>query len=158
MIAVANSLLVGPVKRSIIARIRTLQLADPDDLGDSVQVEPTLPPDPERKCVFGGRAQWVQRDVLAERNVAFEQTITFEVRVRVVAPGGDIDAADREAERIMSLVASGVLANPDLTGGRGRIVPSSGDSDPIVVSPLPEPSVTVNIGMTFTVTLSVVGG
>lgn len=149
--------MAGPVKRSIIARIRSLQLADPSDLGDSVQVTPTLLPEPERKAVFGGATRWVQRDVLAERNAAFEQVITFEVRCRVVQPGDDIDGAEREAERILSLVADGVLANPDLTGGRGRIVPSSGDSDPIVVSPNPEPLVTVNLGMVFTVTLSVLG-
>jgi hypothetical protein len=151
-------ILAGPVKRSIIARIAALELADPSDLGDSVQVEATLPPEPERKCVFGGRTQWVQRDVLAERYAASEQVISFEVRVRVVQPGDDIDGTEKEAERIVSLVASGVLLNPDLTGGRGRIVPSSGTSDPVVVTPSPEPSVTVNLGLTFTVTLSVVGG
>lgn len=147
----------GPVKRSIMARIAGLQLGTPGDLGDTVQVSATFPPEPERKCVFGGRTAWVQRDVLAERNMAFEQTITFEVRVRVVQPGGDIDDVEREAERIVSAITSGVLAAPDLTGGRGRIVPSSGDADPIVVTPSPEPSVTVNVGLTFTVTLSVVG-
>jgi hypothetical protein len=149
--------LAGPVKRSIMARIAQLELADPSDLGDSVQVSATLPPEPERKCVFGGATRWVQRDVLAERNVAFEQVITFDVRCRVVQPGDDIDGTEREAERILSAVADGVLANPDLTAGRGRIVPSSGDSDPIVLIPNPEPQVTVNLGLTFTVTLSVMG-
>jgi hypothetical protein len=149
--------LSGPVKRSIMARIASLDLADPDDLGDSVQVAATLPPEPERKCVFGGATRWTQRDVLAERNTAFEQVITFEVRCRVVQPGGDVDGTEREAERILSIVSDGVLALPDLTGGRGNIVPSSGDSDPIVLSPGPDPKVTVNLGMTFTVTLSVLG-
>ena len=149
--------LSGPVKRSIMARIAALDLADPSDLGDSVQVSPALYPEPERKAVFGGATRWVQRDVLAERNVAFDQVITFEVRVRVVQPGDDIDGTEKEAERILSLVTDGVLANPDLTSGKGRIVPSSGDSDPIVLSPSPEPQVTVNLGVVFTVTISVLG-
>lgn len=150
-------ILAGPVKRSIIARIASLDLADPSDLGDSVQVAAALPPEPERKCVFGGRTRWVQRDMLAERNAASEQVITFEVRVRVVQPGDDIDGTEREAERIVSLVSAGVLASPDLTGGAGRIVATSGDADPIVIAPSPEPLVTVNLAVTFTVTLSVVG-
>lgn len=150
-------ILSGPLKRSIMARIGTLDLADPDDLSDDVEVVPALVGEPRRKCVFGGRTTWSQRDVLAERNVAFEQTITFEVRVRVYLPGGDIDAAEREAERIVSVITAGVLAEPDLTGGRGRIVPTSGDADPVVALPDPEPAVIVNVGVVFTATLSVVG-
>lgn len=151
------TILAGPFKRSVIARLRTLDLTDPDVPNDEVQVEPTLPPEPSFKCVYGGRTTWTQRDVLAERNVAFEQTITFEVRVRVMLSGDDADGAELEAERIVSLVASGVLAQPDLTGGRGRIVPSSGDSDPVVVTPGPEPLVIVNLSLVFTTVLSLVG-
>jgi len=148
-------ILAGPLKRSIMARIASLDLADYP--GDEIEVSAVLPPEPMRKTVFGGRTTWIQREVLAERYVAFEQTLTFEVRVRVVEPGDDADAAELEAERIVSLITSGVLAEPDLTGGRGRIVPTSGDSDPIVVTPAPDPQVIVNVGLTFTATLSVVG-
>jgi len=151
-------ILAGPLKRSILARVAGLDLATPGDLGDSVQVTPTLAPEPERKAVYGGRTTWIQRDVLAERNVAYEQTITFEVRVRVVDLGDDVDAAEKEAERIVSLVVAGVAAEPDLTGGRGRIVATSGDSDPVVATPGPTPVVIVNLGVVFTTTLSVLGG
>lgn len=151
------TILAGPFKRSIISRIQSLDLADPADPTDEVMVVPALTGEPGLKTVFGGRTTWVQRDVLAERNVAFEQTITFEVRVRVVAPGGEVDDAEREAERILSAVTSGVLANPDLTGGRGRLVPSSGDADPVVATPDPDPQVIVNVGVVFTATLSMVG-
>lgn len=148
-------ILAGPMKRSIMARIASLDLGDYP--GDEVEVSATLPPEPARKAVFGGRTTWLQRDVLAERNIAFEQVVTFEVRVRVVEPGDDADGAEKEAERIVSLITTGVLAEPDLTGGRGRIVPTSGDNDPIVVTPSPDPNVIVNIGLVFTATLSVVG-
>lgn len=151
------TILAGPLKRSIIARIDSLTLTNPAIPGDEVQVEATLPPEPMPKCVFGGRTTWVQRDVLAERNVSFEQTVTFEVRVRVVESGDDADGAEKEAERIVSLITSGVLANPDLTGGAGRIVPSSGDADPVVATPGPEPVVIINLGLVFTAILSVVG-
>lgn len=151
------TILAGPFKRSIMARIGGLDLAAPSDLGDVVEVSATLPPEPERKCVYGGRTTWVQRDVLAERNIAFEQTVTFEVRVRVVELGDDADHAEMEAERILSLITSGVLAGPDLAGGLGRIVPTSGDADPVVAMPAPEPQVTVNLSVTFTATLSMVG-
>lgn len=154
---ISVTILAGPLKRSIMARIASLDLADPTDLGDEVEVTAALVGEPMRKSVFGGRTTWVQRDVLAERNVAFEQVITFEVRVRVAVPGGDVDAADREAERIVSLITAGVLAEPDLCGGRGRIVPTSGDADPVVALPDPEPQVIVNVGVVFTATLSVAG-
>lgn len=159
MIAVATvvPILTGPLKRSIMSRIANLGLADPNNLADWVQVESTMPADPERKCVFGGRTSWQQTSLLAERNAAFQQVITFEVRIRVAIPGGDPDEADKEAERIQALIAWGVCADPDLTGGRGRIVATSGDSDPIVVIPDPEPGVIVNMGLTFTATLAVVG-
>lgn len=140
-----------------MSRIAALDLGDPSDLGDEVNVVPALTGEPGRKTVFGGRTTWVQRDVLAERNVAFEQTITFEVRVRVVVPGGDVDAADREAERIVSAITAGVLAEPDLCAGRGRIVPTSGDADPVVATPDPEPQVIVNVGVVFTATLAAGG-
>lgn len=151
------TILAGPLKRSIIARIASLDLDDPADLSDEVEVVAALVGEPARKCVFGGRTTWVQRDVLAERNTAFEQVVTFEVRVRVFLPGGEVDEADREAERIVSLITAGVLANPDLTGGRGRIVPTSGDSDPVIAYPDPDPAVIVNVGVVFTATLSTVG-
>lgn len=150
-------MLSGPLKRSIIARIATLGLADPGDLGDTVQVSTAMQPNPERKAVFVSRTSWGQRDVLAERYVAYEQTIVVEVRVRVMQPGGDMDATEREAERIVSLIVAGVCADPDLTGGRGRIVATSGDADPVVLSPSPDPYVVVNLGLVFTATLNVMG-
>lgn len=148
-------ILAGPLKRSIIARIASLDLAGYP--GDEVEVAATMPPEPERKCVFGGRTTWAQRGILGEPNIAFEQVITFEVRVRVVEPGDDADGAEKEAERIISAVTVGVLQQPSLTGGRGTIVPSSGDADPVVVTPGPEPAVTVNLSVVFTATLAVTG-
>jgi hypothetical protein len=151
------TILAGPLKRSIMSRIATLDLADPAVPGDDVEVVPALAGEPDRKCVFGGRTSWVQRETTAERNTTFEQTISFEVRVRVYEPGGDVDDVEREAERIVSLVTAGVCADPDLTGGRGRIVPTSGDSDPVVALPDPDPAVIVNLSVVFTVTIASVG-
>ncbi len=155
---VTTQILAGLLKRAIMARIKTLDLADPTDLGDSVQVDMVLRAEPERKAVFGGRATWTQTDVLAERNAAYQQVISFEVRVRVAEPGDDADHADREAERIVSAIVRGVAADPDLTGGQGRIVATSGDSDPVVLAPSPEPQVIVNLGVVFTATLALAGG
>lgn len=145
------SILAGPVKRSIMARIESLPL------GDDVQVARSLPADPDRKCVYGGRLRWSQGEVTDQHAMVFTQIITFEVRIRVVDLGDDADDVERQAEEILAAIADGVVAAPSLVGTYGSIVASSGDQDPTVVAPNPEPSVTANFALTFTITVTTGG-
>jgi hypothetical protein len=145
------SILSGKMKRSIMARIGNL------NLGDEVQVSSTLPAEPDRKCVYGGRVRWAQREITDMKGVVFVQTITFEVRVRVFDLGDDVDGVEAEAERIISAVADGVVALPSLVGTAGTLVASAGDQDPTMLSPGPEPSVAANFSVTFVVTVTTGG-
>lgn len=151
-------LLHGSVKRSIMARIATLAAsAVPGDALYGVQVSRSLPPEPERQCVYGGRLRFAQAALLAERNVANQQTIQFDVRIRVVDLGDDVDGTEDIAEAIEQAVAAGVVADPSLVGGYGRIGVVAGDSDPTMVMPGPEPTVTVNRVLTVEVSVALAG-
>lgn len=144
-------ILSGPMKRSIMARIASLSL------GDDVQVARTLPAEPERKCVYGGRVRWSQREITDQKAMVFVQTITFEVRVRVLDLGDDVDGTEAEAERILSAISDGVVAAPSLVGTVGTLVASAGDQDPTMLAPGPEPSVVANLSVTFVVTVTTGG-
>lgn len=138
-------LLHGAMKRAVMARIADLaDAAGPADALYGVQVSPHLPPEPDRKCVYGGRLRFTQRPLMGERNVANEQTIVFDIRVRVVELGDDVDETESTAESIEQAIAVGLVAPPSLTGSGGWLDVVAGDSDPTVVSPNPEPAVTVN--------------
>lgn len=139
------------MKRSIMARIKSL------DLGDDVQVSNTLPAEPERKCVYGGRVRWSQREITDQKAMVFVQTITFEVRVRVFDLGDEVAAVEEEAERIISAVADGVVGGQSLVGTAGTLVAAAGDQDPTMVSPGPEPSIAANLSVTFVVTVTTGG-
>lgn len=141
-------LLHGLLKRAVMARLA--DLTDPGDPLHGVQVATAMPPEPERLCVFAGRARFVRREVTDMRAGLFEHTVTFEIRIRVVELGGDIDAAEKIGEDIAAAVAAAVSAGPSLVGTAGTIAVTGGDSDPTVIAPSPEPSVTVNQSVTVT--------
>jgi hypothetical protein len=142
-------------KRSVIARIQAwadAQAGTGQPL-DGVEVAYSLPPEPDRVCVYGGRVRTSRTARTAERNVLYREDITVEVRVRVVELGDDVAAAESIAEGIASVVASAVSAEPSLT--MGSILVAAVDSDPTMLMPGPEPSVTVNVGLTVALSMNV---
>jgi hypothetical protein len=146
-------IVVWAAKRSIIARIQAwadMQEGTGQPL-DGVQVAYSLPPEPERVCVYGGRARGSRVPSAAERNVLFREDVTVDVRVRVVELGDDVEGAERTAEQIAQQVAAAVQADPPLV--QGRIYVAAVDADPTAISPGPEPSVTVNVGLSVILAL-----
>lgn len=154
------ALIHGAVRRSVIGRIQDWRdAATPSSALYDVQVEQALPPEPERVTVYGGRLAWTRAEVLAERNVAHTMTITYDVRVRVVELGDDIASAEARADAIEDAVTRAIQADPPLAGGSGRVVVTSGDADPVVIGIGGDgfTAVTVNRGITVTVTITAAG-
>lgn len=147
------ALIHGTLKRAILERIRELALTD-SDTGLPVQVSPTMPPVIERRCVYAGAVRWSQTELTAERAAVTRQTVTVEIRIRSEDAGGDIDKAERDAEALQSAIAAGVVREPFILGDAGSLVATSGDADPTVVAPDPDPKVIVNLGIIFTATVN----
>lgn len=149
-------LLHGPIKRAIIERIRSLDLVD--DEGLPVQVESTLPQNPERLCVYPGAPRWTLSEPVAERSLMTQQVITLPFRIRVELPGGGVEEAERVAEALQARIAAGVVAEPYLLANAGSLLATSGDSDPTVLAPDPDSRVIVNLGLVFTATVVTTAG
>ncbi len=149
------ALIHGQLKRTILARIEALDLSD--DLGEPVQVLAAPAAQLDRQAVYPGVVRWSQRELTAERSLAMQQTITVEIRIRVEHGDGDIDNAEMRAEATQRAIAAGVVAEPFLLGGAGSLVATSGDADPTVVAPDPDPKVIVNLGLTFTAVVNTGG-
>lgn len=148
-------LVMWAAKRAIVARIQAwadMQEGTGEPL-DGVQIGYSLPPEPERVCVFAGRTRSSRTAPLAERNTMFREDITVEIRVRVVEYGDDVAAAEGTAEAIAGQVAAAVSADPPLA--LGQILVGAIDTDPTIVAPSPEPAVTVNVGLTVVLSMNV---
>jgi hypothetical protein len=140
-------------KRSIIARLSAQ--AEGGTL-DGVQVAYSLPPEPERQCVYGGRVRSVREQMTAEHSTQlFRSTTTVEIRVRVVELGDDVEEVDRTAEGICNAVAVAILAEPRIAGPGSQVGVTALDADPTAISPGPEPTVVANVGMIVTLVLPV---
>lgn len=122
---------------------------------DGVQVAYSLPPEPDRVCVFGGRARTSRSAPLAERNTLYREDLSVDVRIRVVELGDDIASAEATAEAIAGQIAQAVSADPPLI--IGSVLVAAVDADPTIVTPGPEPSVTVNVGLTVVLSLNTAG-
>jgi 2,4-dienoyl-CoA reductase-like NADH-dependent reductase (Old Yellow Enzyme family) len=150
-------LMVWAAKRAVMARIQSwadMQEGTGEPL-DGVQIGYSLPPEPDRVCVYGGRARSSRTAPTAERNTLFREDITIDVRVRVVESGDDVESAERTAEGVAGQVSRAVSADPALV--IGSVLVGAVDTDPTVVSPGPEPSVTVNVGLTVVLSMNTPG-
>jgi hypothetical protein len=146
------------MKRSVMARIQAWsdQQAGTGLPLDGVQIAYTMPPQPERVCVYGGRPRAVRELVTGERAVMFREDITVEVRVRVVELGDDAQDAERTAEQICQQISQAVSAEPQLSQ-TGPVAVAAVDEDPIVLGAGPEPSTAVNVALTVSASLMTAG-
>jgi hypothetical protein len=150
-----TTLIAWAAKRAIIARITNWAdpaIALPADPLYGVQVGYTLPPQPDRICVYGGRVRSVRAQATGEHASLFQEDVTVEVRVRVFEPGGDVEDTERVAEGIAQRIAAAVSAEPRLTS-TGAVAVTSTDADPTILSPDPEPSVTANVVLTVSLSM-----
>jgi hypothetical protein len=151
-----TTLLAWAAKRAVMARLQAWSdVATSTDPLYQVQIGYTLPPEPDRVCVYGGRVRSVRAQATGEHGVMFREDVTVEVRVRVFAPGDDTDAAERVAEGIAQRIATAVSAEPRITVGTVAVVAM--DADPTVVVPDPEPSVAVNVALTVALSMMTPG-
>lgn len=72
--------------------------------------------DLERTAVYGGGARFVQTEEAAEGPIRFE-TVTTGLYVRALTPGLDTRASEAAVEVIADLIATSLIAHPDLGGG-----------------------------------------
>lgn len=144
-------LLTWAAKRTIIARLQAVQaLAESGDPLADAQIVYALPDEPDRVCVYGGRARSTRRQVSAERNALHEEIVVVEVRVRVFEPGDDQQSTEAVAEAVAQRVSQ-VVAGIEAMGTVGV---TATDQDPTVVSPDPDPYVVVNLVLSVTLALT----
>ncbi len=151
-------LITWMAKRVIAARIaeRAASAAEGDALA-GVQVEYALPANPDRVCVYLGRARSSRALAAAEHNVLYREDVLVDVRIRVSQPGGDIEEVEGLVEDIANRVADVVSEEPRLAPG-GSVAVTVIDQDPTIVSPDPDSSVTVNAVLTVTLSMTLPGG
>jgi hypothetical protein len=139
-------------KRSIIARIEAwADIAPPGDALADVEIAYSMPPVPDRVCVYGGRARSVRTQAGGEHALLIREDITVDIRIRVHEPGGDDASAERTAEGVAQRIAAAVSAEPRLT--TGSVLVTATDQDPTIVSPDPDPFVTVNVLLIVTLSM-----
>jgi hypothetical protein len=144
---------VWALKRSVINRIKdTAAAAIAGEALYGVVVEYALPPNPERVCVYGSRARSTRTQVSAEHGVLFREDTLIDIRVRVQELGGDIADTEMVAEGICQAIAVAVTAEPRLTPG-GSVAVTATDQDPTIISPDPDPYVTVNVVLTVSLSM-----
>jgi hypothetical protein len=160
-----TTILAFALKRSIIARIQkvadgsygslppgTEVLARPD-----VQVNPILPADPDRVCVYGTPVRSTRQFTTEERRTVTE-TVTCEIRIRVYQPGqqdedvGEVDLLTGQVANAVGIAVLDTLA-PVVDPSFGSISLSDVTQWPTALSPAPESSVTGLASLIFTAEL-----
>lgn len=143
-------------KRIILARIADrIELADVDDPLYGVESAYALPANPERVCIYLGRARSSRTQSSAEHAVLFREDVLVDVRIRVNLPGGDIQVAEETVEAIANRIATVVSAEPRIADA---VAVTAIDQDPVIVSPDPDSSVTVNAVLVVSLSAQLAGG
>lgn len=146
----ATTLLMWTAKRAVMARI-----GDWADLGyaglSGVEVTYALGPNPERISVYGGRVRSTRAQAGGEHANLFQENVIVEVRIRVQVMDSNIEDAEREAEQIAQAIAVAVSAEPRIS--IGTVAVTAADQDPTIVSPDPDPYVTVNAILSVSLTM-----
>jgi hypothetical protein len=139
-----TTLVAWAAKRSILARIQAwADQAAPGDPLAGLDIAYSLPVNPDRVSVYGGRTRSTRTQAGGEHALLIREDITVEIRVRVNEQGGDDESAERTAEGIAQRIAVAVSAEPRIT--TGSVLVSAIDQDPTVISGDPDPWVTVNV-------------
>lgn len=150
------TLLLWAAKRAVIARLQSwADVSAPTDPLYALQISYLLPPDVERVCVYGGRVRSSRTQATGEHAVMFREDVTVEVRIRVFAPGDDVQETERLAEGIAQRIAAAVSAEPRIS--TGSVAVSAVDSDPTVMIADPEPGIVVNVGLTVSLSMNTPG-
>jgi hypothetical protein len=151
-----TTLLLWAAKRAVVYRIQSASdSAQPTDPLYGLQIAYSLPPDPERICIYGGRVRSSRSQSTGEHALMFREDATVEVRVRVFEAGADVQDAESVAESIAQRIAAAVSADPRIV--IGSVAVSAVDSDPAVLVPDPEPGVIVNVGLTVSLAMQTPG-
>jgi hypothetical protein len=157
-------IIAWPLKRSILARLRShadgvtppppgaeLLATGDAEFDGAVQVEHALPAEPSRLCVYGAPLRLARSARTAEVGYgggALVEAATVELRVRVYAPGEDIEGVDRMLGDLVQAVAVAVVSGNRFFD-QGAIDLTAVVQDPTAVAGSPEPSVTAYASMTF---------
>lgn len=146
------TLLAWAAKRSVIARIQAwADVATATDPLYGLEISYSMPVQPERVSVYGGRVRSVRAQVGAEHALMMREDITVDVRVRVHEPGGDDVSVEATAEQISQRIALAVSAEPRIS--TGSVLVTATDQDPTIVSPDPDPWVTANVLLTVSLSM-----
>jgi hypothetical protein len=157
-------ILAFALKRSVMARLQQInRLTIPAPAGtealtgDGVQVNPILPANPDRICVYGTPVRSTREYSTAERVTVTEQ-VTCEIRVRVYRPGqdddDDVSDIDLALGQQINAVAVAILdGNPIVLPSMGALNLSEVLQWPTALSSTPEPAVMGLASIIFTAEL-----
>lgn len=154
-----TTILAFALKRSVMARLQAINTGSiPPPAGaemlasSGVQVNPILPAEPDRICVYGTPVRSTRQITTAERTTCTE-SVACEIRIRVYQPGEadeDVGDVDLLTSQLCNAVAKAVIdGDPLVDRSLGDLYLYEVLQWPTAVTPHPEPSVTGLASLVF---------